>query len=61
VATFANRLQALMNNERPRLSLQRLAALVGVTPAAAAKWLAGGPPHPSHINRLCAVFGVRRA
>jgi hypothetical protein len=31
-----------------------------VTQPTVGNWLNGTKPYPSHVNRLCAIFGVRR-
>lgn len=37
-----------------------LAELAEVTQPTVANWLSGRIPSPIHLNRLCAIFGVRR-
>ena len=37
-----------------------LGELADVTQPTVGNWLGGTMPYPSHVNRLCAIFGVRR-
>jgi len=59
VATFADRIQELINDRR--ISQHAFADLVGVTQPAVAGWRSGAIPYARTVNRICAMCGVRRA
>ncbi len=58
--TLADRLKELMAERRPPMTQDFLAALADVSQPTVGNWLKGTTPYPSHVNRLCAIFGVRR-
>jgi transcriptional regulator with XRE-family HTH domain len=49
-----------MAERRPPMTQEFLAQLADVTQPTVGNWLSGTKPYPSHVNRLCAIFGVRR-
>jgi transcriptional regulator with XRE-family HTH domain len=57
---FKDRLKELMAEQHPQMSQRFLAELTEVTPPTVSNWLSGTTPYPIHLNRLCAIFGVRR-
>ena len=58
--TLADRLRELMSEQEPPLTADEFGRQVGVTGPAVTGWMKGAMPYPRTLNRICALFGVRR-